>query len=133
MVTRAERAAAREYRDASAKAFPPRATRAVRRREELIEALRAYRPGEWERALSERLAEGMPPMRVGELARILGYSSSFLYKLIRKGILKGCTRRGWEWRIPLRVARRLIRRFYRDEAVRPTLIKRQGSPLQRQR
>ncbi len=57
---------------------------------------------------SERFAEGRPPLRVSELAGLLGCSRSYLHKLIKADVLHP-GRVGSDYRIPVHEARRLAR------------------------
>ncbi len=60
--------------------------------------------------LAERLREGEPPLRVGELARLIGFSGEYVRKLIRAGTLESVSITGTiERRIPVREAQRLAR------------------------
>lgn len=56
--------------------------------------------------LAERLAEGQPPLRIPELAAILGCSVSYLHKLIRAEAIKA-GRIGNRYTIPVSEAERL--------------------------
>ena len=58
--------------------------------------------------LAERLAEGMPPLRVGKLAELIGFSAEYLRKRIRCGELQTIDM-GTEKRIPIHEAQRIAR------------------------
>jgi hypothetical protein len=57
-------------------------------------------------------------MTAGELAHLWGCSSAFVYKQIKSGAIRGAWRQGWEYRIPLRAARKILAPFY-PEILRP--------------
>ena len=56
----------------------------------------------------ERLREGAPPLRVSELAELVGVSRGYIHKLIDSGGLD-VGRVGRDFRIPIREAARLAR------------------------
>jgi excisionase family DNA binding protein len=58
--------------------------------------------------IAERLREGSPPLRVSELADLLGCSRSFIHKLIDAGALR-TGRLGAHYTIPLCEALRVAR------------------------
>jgi excisionase family DNA binding protein len=58
--------------------------------------------------LAERLREGEPPLRVGELARLIGFSGEYVRKLIRSGNLPAILM-GHERRIRVQEAQKLAR------------------------
>jgi len=61
--------------------------------------------------VAERLADGMPPLRAGELARIIGWSYPVIRKLMDAGIIAWVVLvEGGERRVPVRVARELAER-----------------------
>jgi excisionase family DNA binding protein len=57
--------------------------------------------------LGERLADGMPPITVEELAAEIGCSVSFIYERIRSGGIRVERRREREYRIGVAAARKL--------------------------
>lgn len=59
-------------------------------------------------SVSERFAEGQPPLRTSELAGILGCSPSYVYKLIKAQAIE-VGRVGSDYRIPVHEAKRLAR------------------------
>jgi excisionase family DNA binding protein len=58
--------------------------------------------------IAERLREGSPPLRVSELANLLGCSRSFIHKLIDAGALR-TGRLGAHYTIPIQEATRVAR------------------------
>lgn len=59
-------------------------------------------------SVRERFAEGQPPLRVPELARLVGCSSSYVYKLIKAQVIEA-GRVGTDYRIPVSEAVKVAR------------------------